>query len=263
MSGVSLLGASPSSGPRSRLPLLIILVVLAMAAAFAIGAYVRWSAEPPPEVAAAPEPPPPPAPEPEPPKAEPEPPRPAPRRRPAPAPAPPAEPAPPTTGTLIIDSDVPGASVFIDRVYVGTTPVTATDVAPGSHRLNASVQGYDGLAEDIEVEPGEREILFQFKLVRLDAAIDVVHKHRFGSCKGRLIANPRELRYETTDRDDAFSTPLLALDEFEIDYLEKNLRIKPRGGKTYNFTDPEGNADRLFVFHRDVQKARERLANRD
>ena len=260
MSRVSLLGEAP----RSRLPLISIIIVLAMAAAFAIGAYVRWSAEPPPEVAAAPEPAPAPEPEPEPPKAEPEPPRPAPRRRPPPsAPAAPAEPAPPTTGTLIIDSDVPGASVFIDRVYVGTTPVTATDVAPGSHRLNASVQGYDGLAEDIEVEPGEREILFQFKLVRLDAAIDVVHKHRFGSCKGRLIANPRELRYETTDRDDAFSTPLLALDEFEIDYLEKNLRIKPRGGKTYNFTDPEGNADRLFVFHRDVQKARERLANRD
>ena len=223
-----------------------------MAAAFAIGAYVRWSAEPPPpQAAAAPEPPPEPAPPP------------PPRRRPAPAPTPPPEPAPPATGTLMIDSDVPGASVFIDRVYVGTTPVTAKDVAPGSHRLNASVQGYDGLAETVDVEPGEREIMLQFKLVRLDAAIDVVHKHRFGSCKGRLIANPKELRYDTDNKDDAFSTPLLALDEFAIDYLKKNLRIKPRGGKTYNFTDPEGNADRLFVFHRDVQKARERLANRD
>ena len=260
---MSLFGASPSSGPRSRLPLLVILVVLAMAAAFAIGAYLRWSTEPPPQVAAAPEPPPPVAPKPEPPAPEPEPPRPAPRRRPAPAPepTPPPEPAAPTTGTLIIDSDVPGASIFIDRVYVGTTPVTANDVAPGSHRLNASVQGYDGLAETIDVAPGEREILLQFKLVRLDAAIDVVHKHRFGSCSGRLIANPKELRYETDDRDDAFRTPLLALDEFEIDYLKKNLRIKPRGGKTYNFTDPEGNADNLFVFHRDVEKARERLMN--
>jgi len=218
-----------------------------MAAAFAVGAYVRWSAEPPPQVAAAPAPPPAPAPEPEP--------------EPPPEPAPAPEPAAPTTGTLMIDSDVPGASVFIDRVYVGTTPVTAPNVAPGTHRLNASVTGYDGLAETIDVAPGEREIMLQFKLVRLDVAIAVVHKHRFGSCSGRLIANPKELRYETDDRDDAFRTPLLALDEFEIDYLKKNLRIKPRGGKTYNFTDPEGNADNLFVFHRDVEKARERLMN--
>ena len=48
-----------------------------------------------------------------------------------------------------------------------------------------------------------------------------------------------------------------------MDYLQKNLRVKLRGGKQYNFTDPDGNADRLFVFHRDVDKARERLAKGD
>ena len=31
----------------------------------------------------------------------------------------------------------------------------------------------------------------------------------------------------------------------------------------FYFTDPEGNADRLFVFHRDVDKARSRLAKGD
>jgi hypothetical protein len=45
-----------------------------------------------------------------------------------------------------------------------------------------------------------------------------------------------------------------------VDYLDKNLRVKVRNGKTYNFTDPDGNADRLFVFHRDVDKVRQRLA---
>ncbi len=53
------------------------------------------------------------------------------------------------------------------------------------------------------------------------------------------------------------------LDEFEVDYLKKNLRIKLKQGKTYDFTDPEGNADHLFVFHRDVAKARERLKKGD
>jgi hypothetical protein len=42
-----------------------------------------------------------------------------------------------------------------------------------------------------------------------------------------------------------------------------DLRLTLRGGKKYDFTDPEGNADRLFVFHRDVEKARERLKKGD
>jgi hypothetical protein len=50
---------------------------------------------------------------------------------------------------------------------------------------------------------------------------------------------------------------------FQVDYLEKNLRLALKSGKQYNFTDPEGNADRLFVFHRDVEKARERLKKGD
>jgi hypothetical protein len=41
--------------------------------------------------------------------------------------------------------------------------------------------------------------------------------------------------------------------------LNKNLRVQVRKGKRYDFTDPQGNADRLFVFHRDVDKVRERL----
>ena len=39
--------------------------------------------------------------------------------------------------------------------------------------------------------------------------------------------------------------------------------VKPRKGRTNDFTDPSGNADRLFVFHRDVDKARERLRKGD
>lgn len=198
----------------------------------------------------------------------PEPPRRSARRGPAPKPAPsPAEaPAPvetPAGGLLRIDSDVAGAQVFIDREYVGATPVTASNVKPGPHRLNVSAQGYEGVADTIEVSPGSRDIVIKLKEVRLDAKIDVVHKHRFGSCQGRLIATPQGLRYETTNKDDAFSSALLDLGTFQVDYLEKNLRVTPRSGKRYDFTDPGGNADRLFVFHRDVEKARERLKKGD
>jgi hypothetical protein len=173
-----------------------------------------------------------------------------------------AEPAS-EAGVLRIDSDIAGAQVFIDRVFIGTTPVTARSVTPGTHRLNVSAPGYDGVAETLEVVAGPRDILIKLKEVRLDATIAVVHKHRMGSCKGQLIATPRGLRYETTDKDDAFSVPLSDLETFQVDYLEKNLRLKLQKGKRFDFTDPAGNADRLFVFHRDVEKARDRLKKGD
>lgn len=167
------------------------------------------------------------------------------------------------TGTLHIDSDVPGAQVFIDRVFIGAAPVTARNVKPGQHQLNVSAEGHEGIARTIDVEPGPRDITLRFREVRLAARIDVVHKHRIGSCKGTLVATPQGLNYQTTDKDDAFTAALLDLETFQVDYLEKNLKVKAKKGRQFNFTDPEGNADRLFVFHRDVEKARERLKKGD
>jgi PEGA domain-containing protein len=181
----------------------------------------------------------------------------------APPPAPESVAAAPKTATLRINSDVPGAQVFIDRVFIGAAPVTAPNVAPGTHRLNVSAPGYDGVAETVEVTAGPRDILIKLKEVRLDASLAVVHKHRMGSCRGQLIATPQGIRYETTDKSDAFNVPLRDLETFQVEYLEKNLRVKLQKGKRYDFTDPDGNADRLFVFHRDVEKARERLRKGD
>jgi hypothetical protein len=188
-------------------------------------------------------------------------PRPAAPPKPAAA-APSAAPAAPTV-TLRVDADVPGAQVFIDRKFVGETPLTTTEVDPGSHALNISAKGYDSVARSITVTPGSQDVMIKFREVRLEAKLEVVHKHRIGSCTGMLIATAQGLRYETTDKDDAFTAPLLDLDAFEVDYLKKNLRVQPKKGKRYDFTDPEGNADRLFVFHRDVDKARERLKKGD
>ena len=176
---------------------------------------------------------------------------------------PPAVDAPPIVGLLRIESDVSGAQVFIDRQFIGSAPVVAEDVSPGPHQLNVSAQGFESVASSIDVAPGERTILVKLREVRLDASIDVVHKHRFGSCLGRLVATPQGLRYETSNQNDGFTTPLLDLETFEVDYLDKNLHIRLSEGRQLNFTDPEGDADRLFVFHRDVEKARERLGRGD
>ena len=181
----------------------------------------------------------------------------------APAPAPAAVDASPDLGTLHIDADVPGALVFIDREYLGVTPITTQNVKLGTHHLNVSAQGYEGISDTVDVAAGSRDILVKFKEVRLAAKIDVVHKHRFGSCKGQLIATPQGLRYETTDKNDAFRVGLPDLDGFEIDYLAKTLKVQLKKEQKYDFTDPDGNADRLFVFHRDVENARERIRKGD
>jgi hypothetical protein len=162
-------------------------------------------------------------------------------------------------GTLIIESDVPETSVFIDRVYLGNAPVTARNLTPGSHHLNMSVTGYEGVSEAIDVQPGTRTISMKFKEIKLDERVDVTHKHGIGSCSGTLRASPQRLVYETTHAGDAFAVALTNLDVFEVDYVEKNLKIRIKGGKTYNFTDQAGNADRLYLFQQTVEKVRQRL----
>jgi hypothetical protein len=194
-------------------------------------------------------------------------PRPAPRRAAAepapaasPADAPAVAPVTPTKGTLTIQSDVSGAQVFIDRRFIGNAPVTVDDLEPGQHRLNVSADGFEGIARTIDVEPGARDMTVRFREVRLEAALPIVHKHRIGSCNGRLVASADGIRYETADRNDAFTAMLSDIETFEVNYQERNLRIKLRKGRDYNFTDPERDADRLFVFHRDVERARGLLA---
>jgi hypothetical protein len=182
----------------------------------------------------------------------------------APPPSAAAAPAPsPELGMLRIDADVPGAQVFIDRQFVGAAPVTADNLTPGTHQLNVSAEGFESIAMPIEVAVGPSDMMIRFREVRLDSVIDVVHRHGVGSCRGRLIATPSGLRYDTSNRGDAFTTPLQTLETFQVDYLEKNLRVKLPKGRQFNFTDPDGNADRLFVFHRDVERARDRLKKGD
>jgi hypothetical protein len=161
--------------------------------------------------------------------------------------------------SLRVESDVPGATVFLDRNYVGTTPVEIKVVSPGEHQLTVSADGYDMYAETVGVESGHRDIRVSFKNVSLNEAIPVVHKHRMGSCEGALVADNQGLRYETSNKNDAFSAPFASLEQFEIDYIEKNLKVKVRKGKNYNFTEKSGNADALYVFHKNVQAFREKM----
>ncbi len=163
---------------------------------------------------------------------------------------------------LQVVADVDGADVFIDRSYVGTTPYESTTLGPGRYRVNVSAPGYESYEEDIEIGGEPASIVVTFRQVFLDERVAVIHKHRFGDCTGELNADTSGLRYQTSD-DDAFEVTLEAMEEFTIDYLEHNLRIKVRDGRTYNFTDEQDNPDALLVFHRTVENARRRLASGD
>lgn len=187
-------------------------------------------------------------------------PRKAPARKTEPKPAEPAAPAPATLATLTLESDVPGASVFLDRQYVGTTPLTLERLEPGSKRVQLTATGYDSVQRTIELQPGPNAITLRIKEVSLNARTPVVHRHGMGSCQGTLVASLEGLRYETSNKGDAFTLSYSKVEVFLVDYLAKNLRVKERGGRTWNFTNKEENADALFVFHRDVEAARKKLA---
>ena len=253
----------PSSGGMGKVLAIGAAVIALFVAGFFAVSYVMKPAPapkpaPPPVRAEAPRP----APKPVEAAPKPEEPRTAPRPKPKKEKSVEAPPAPAPTGpALVIDSDVPGAMVFVDRKYVGTTPLHTTEVPAGTHQLNASASGEESLVQSIDVAgSGETTLTLRFKEVRLNASVAVVHKHGIGSCEGRLTATPGGIRYETDNKKDAFAFALKDLEAFEIDYLKKELKVKQRGGKTWNFTDKSENADKLFVFHRDVSKAREKLA---
>ena len=159
--------------------------------------------------------------------------------------------------TLRVDADVPGANVFLDRKFLGTTPVETRDFAPGPHRLNVSADGYDMYAETIDLPSAAHEVMVRFKEVRLDERIDVVHKHGMGSCRGRLVATTAGLRYEADKAGDSFEVPFPSLEPLQVDYLNRNLRVKQKGGKTWNFTAE--SADALLGFQKAVEKARKRM----
>ena len=54
--------------------------------------------------------------------------------------------------TVIIESNPPGATVFIDTIIKGKTPLTLSDTAIGNHRITISMDGYEEYTKNIIVE---------------------------------------------------------------------------------------------------------------
>jgi hypothetical protein len=186
---------------------------------------------------------------------------PAPKAEPSPEPAAEA-PAAPTLASLNLDSDVAGASVFIDREYVGTTPLKLDSLKPGPKQLKLSSVGLEGVERSVDLVAGDNAVTMRFKEVRLHARVAVTHDHAMGSCAGALVATVDGLAYETANKNDGFTLAWDKIESMTVDYPNKSLKVKEVGGKSRNFSDKKAaNADALFVFQRDIDAARKKLAS--
>lgn len=58
-------------------------------------------------------------------------------------PQPPPPPPKQDTATFVVQSDPPGAEVYLDNRLVGTTPLRTTGVMPGSHVIRCGLPGYN------------------------------------------------------------------------------------------------------------------------
>lgn len=56
-----------------------------------------------------------------------------------------------TTGSIRVNCNVEGASVYVDNEYKGTTPGEFRRIPTGSHNLKVTKDGYDGYSTSVEV----------------------------------------------------------------------------------------------------------------
>jgi hypothetical protein len=89
-----------------------------------------------------------------------------------------------------------------------------------------------------------------------ETQVTVVHKHRFGDCEGTLRVAQGTLTYATSHKDDGFRLAFADIDAFDLDAGKNTLRIRRRGGKTWNFTTRDDATAALAAFHRDAARLR-------
>ena len=64
------------------------------------------------------------------------------------------QPSGPTDGQLTVSTSPSGASVYIDKTYKGTTPITFS-LSPGTHSLKITMSGYEDHSESVIITAGQ------------------------------------------------------------------------------------------------------------
>jgi hypothetical protein len=72
-----------------------------------------------------------------------------------------AAPAPILRGALAMSSTPSGATLFVDEREVGTTPITVSSLATGSHRVRLELEDYEPHRGSVEIRAGETHTIEQ------------------------------------------------------------------------------------------------------
>jgi hypothetical protein len=78
-----------------------------------------------------------------------------------PRPAPKPRPAPPAVkaATVRFDSRPAGATIYLDDVRLGVTPLTINTVTPGTHQVRMEMLGHDTWRSSLTVKEGEQHFV--------------------------------------------------------------------------------------------------------
>jgi hypothetical protein len=143
---------------------------------------------------------------------------------------------------------------------VAAPPASTVDTAPSGGSANAPTPA--GVGSGSTATPATRAPAVSRAPVTAStssttgAEVPVVHKHRFGDCEGTLRAVGGTLIYSTTHKEDGFRLAFADIEGFDVDAAAKNLRIRRRGGRTWNFTTRSESATALVAFHTAAARAR-------
>ena len=85
----------------------------------------------------------------------------------------PRDPPPPALGTLTIESVPPGATVTVDGVRHGTTPVRVPDVVVGERTVALALDGYEAVTLPTRVERAGQEVPLTAVLKALHGTLEV------------------------------------------------------------------------------------------
>ncbi|MFC1717017.1 PEGA domain-containing protein, partial [Candidatus Poribacteria bacterium] len=155
-------------------------------------------------------------------------------------------PAPPP-GSLQVISDPPGATVRLDGVTVGGTPLAIAKVTPGTRRLRISMSGFASVTRRVEIVSNqETEVqvelggLLHISSIPSDAQVSIDGKYvgltPFRT--GRIPAGSHQLRLTREKHKDRISAVIVEKGREK----EVNIRLLPAKGSIAVSSDPPGAA---------------------
>jgi len=76
-------------------------------------------------------------------------------------------PPPPSYGFLSVDSDPPGANVYVNNKNIGKTPINSYQLEPGSHTIKLSLDGYNDYIFNVTISSNSTKNLGKISLAKV------------------------------------------------------------------------------------------------